>query len=112
MSVLIGDALVRSVLDGLSLAASAGALLGGHDVLVQGLREGRVCELLLASDASERTTADLLGVVGDVPVTRLPVDKETLGVRVGAGARAGVGLVDGNAFRHLREQLRRLRSLG
>ncbi|MEQ1504419.1 MAG: YlxR family protein [Myxococcota bacterium] len=106
------DALLRVVIDGLSLAAAAGAVIGGHDVLEMGLRDGRVVELIFASDAAERTVGDLLRASGDRPVTRLPLDKNTLGAKVGQAPRAALGLVPAPAFRHLRDQLRRLRSMG
>jgi len=107
----IRDAVTRSVLDGLSLAAAAGVLIGGHDVVELALRDGRVAEILFARDASDRTQKDL--IVGfDVPTTILSLDKEALGARIGQAPRAVVAIVVSPAFRHLREQLRRLRELG
>jgi uncharacterized protein len=106
------EAVLRAVLDGMSLASAGGALVGGHDAVEQGLRSGRISELAFASDASARTVADVTRSAGDRPITRLPLDKDALGARVGQAPRAVVGLVDAPGFRHLREQLRRLRSLG
>lgn len=106
------EAVLRAVLDGLSLASAGGVLIGGHDTVELGLRSGRVVEVLFAADAAERTMADVGRAAGDCPITRLPLDKEALGARVGQAPRAVVALVGASGFRHLREQLRRLRSLG
>lgn len=106
------DGVLRAVLEGLSLAARAGAVVGGHDAIEIAIRNGRVTELVLASDGSERTIRDLLRLAEDRPVTRLPIDRETLGVRVGQPPRAALGVVATPAFAHLRTQLRRLRGLG
>lgn len=106
------DVVLGAVLDGLSLASRAGMLIGGHDALEIAMRDGRISELITADDAADRTIADLARAFGDHPVTRLPVDKDELGRRVGQPPRAAVGLVAGRPFEHLREQLRRLRSLG
>jgi hypothetical protein len=107
----VRDCLFASVLGQLSLAAAAGALIGGHDAVEFAIRDGRVAELLFAADASDRTREDLTRGC-ELPVTILTIDKETLGARIGQPPRAVVGVVASPAFRHLREQLRRLRRLG
>lgn len=113
LSEQLRSALLHQVVDGLSLAARAGALVGGADVVRQGIVEGRVQDLIFARDASDRTVQEMLRSTGEhVVVTVLPVDKDELGARVGQPPRAVVGIVSAPAFRHLREQLRRLRSLG
>lgn len=106
-------AVVRQVLDGLSLAARAGVLIGGADVVSQALADGRVAELIVAQDASPRTVESVQrsGSV-DVPVTVVPMGKDDLGARIGQPSRAVVAMVIAPAFLHLREQLRRLRRLG
>lgn len=107
------NALLRQVADGLSLAARAGAVIGGSDVVQQALADGRIGDLVFASDASARTVQEVLRSAGEpVVVTVLPFDKGELGARVGQPPRAVVGIVSSSAFRHLREQLRRLRGLG
>jgi uncharacterized protein len=106
-------AVVRQVLDGLSLAARAGVLLGGADVVSQALADGRVSELIVAQDASPRTVESVQrSGSADVPVTVLPLGKDDLGARIGQPSRAVVAMVIAPAFLHLREQLRRLRRLG
>jgi predicted RNA-binding protein YlxR (DUF448 family) len=102
-----------AVLDGLSLAAAAGALFGGHDVLSQAIREGRVVEIVVASDASVRTLSELRAIAGEeMAFTPVPLGKEALGNRIGRGARAALGVAASRAASHLRRQLHRLRSLG
>jgi ribosomal protein L7Ae-like RNA K-turn-binding protein len=106
-------AIVNAALDGLSQAAAAGAVIGGHDVLELALRDGRVVEMIVAKDASERTVADLREAAGpEVPFTVLPIDRMGLGTRVGRGARAALGVLSSRAASHLVRQLRRLRVLG
>lgn len=106
-------AILRQVLDGLSLAAAAGALIGGFDVVQQALDDGTVGELLVANDAADRTVREVLhGREEQVALTVLPLDKVQLGARIGQPPRAVVAILAVPAFRHLREQLRRLRSVG
>lgn len=105
------ERVLASVLDGLSLAAAAGELIGGHDAVEHAIRDGRIAELVTASDASERTVRDLTRNA-ELPTTTLPIGRDALGARIGQPARAVVGIVASPAFRHLREQLRRLRGLG
>jgi uncharacterized protein len=106
-------AVLRQVLDGISLAAAAGALVGGSDVVQLALDDRRVNELLVASDASQRTVSDVLRGREDLAnVTVLPLDRGQLGARIGQAPRAVVGIVASSPFHHLREQLRRWRSLG
>ena len=110
--ILVRAAVETSVLDGLSMAAASGALVGGHDVLEAALRSGQVVEVAVASDASERTIASLRAAVGhEIPFTVVAVDREKLGARVGRGARAALGVVSSRATLGLRTQLRRLRAL-
>lgn len=107
----VRDAIWAATLDGLSLAAAAGGLIGGHDALVAALRSGEVVELVSASDASERTLQSLLAA-SEVTHTPLPIDRATLGNQVGGGTRAALGILDVPACTHLRRQLQRLRQLG
>ena len=102
----------RSVADGLSLAAASGALVGGHDVLTESLKTGRVKMVAVASDASERTVGSIREAAGDVLLVSVPFSRDDLGARTGRGSRAAVGVLGGRATRHLRRQLRRLYALG
>lgn len=101
-----------AMLDGLSMAAAAGALVGGFDALEQAIREGRVGEVVLASDASVRTVGELRALTEGLPFTPIALDRQALGERVGRGPRAALGVTASRAASHLRKQLRRLRALG
>lgn len=104
---------LAGVLDGLSLAAAAGALIGGHDMLLAAIADGTIVTIILAEDASPRTVEDLRRAAGDaIPFTVVAIGRDALGGRIGRGARAAVGVTSSRAASHLRAQLRRLRSLG
>ncbi len=104
---------VAATLDGLSMAAAAGALFGGREVLEEAIRSGRVVEMIVASDAAVRTVDQLRAIAGEAMViTPVPLGKEDLGRRIGKGARAVLGVAASRAASHLRRQLTRLRSLG
>lgn len=106
------DHVERALLDGLSMAAAAGALVGGRDLLEQALRDGHVLEVVVANDASARTIEALRAVAPEeVPFTEVPMDREALGRRIGKGARAAVGVRRSRATEHLRRQLARVRML-
>lgn len=106
------DAVLRAVLDGLSLARAGGGLVGGHDAIEAAARDGRVVELVVASDASERTVADLRAAGPDLAATVVPLDREALGARVGTAPRAALGVTSAPSATHLRRQLHRFRALG
>lgn len=106
------DAVIRAALDGLSLAAASGSVVGGHDVLLREISAGRVAAVIVASDASERTVKDLRAAAPELGFIGLPLDREALGRRVGRGARAALGVVPTRGSEHLRTQLRRLADLG
>lgn len=102
----------RALLDGLSMAAAAGALVGGRDLLEQALREGQVVEVIVACDASARTIEALRAAAPEeTAFTEVPIDRDALGRRIGKGARAAVGVRRSRATEHLRRQLARLRML-
>lgn len=109
---LLIEAIERAVLDGLSMAAAAGALVGGHDVLSRELEGRRIAGVVVANDASERTLESLRQVAADdVPFVIIPLSRVELGHRVGRGERAALGVTPSRAASHLRLQLRRLRQL-
>jgi len=102
-----------ALLDGLSLAAAGGALVGGADQLEAALREGRVLELVVASDAAERTVRHLRDAAPNVPSTVVDgLSRDALGARIGRGSLAAVGVVDAPAARQLLRTLRRFRDTG
>jgi predicted RNA-binding protein YlxR (DUF448 family) len=107
------EALDRALLDGLSMASASGALVGGQDVLVAALTAGQVVEVLLASDCAPRTERHLRAAAREgLPFTRLTILAADLGLQVGRGPRAAVGVRSSRAAAHLLRQLHRLRSLG
>jgi len=99
-----------ALLDGLSLASAGGALVGGADQLLAALREGTIAELVLASDAAERTLRNLRDAGPDVPTTVIELSREALGARIGTAPRAAVGITGASAAAHLLRTLRRLRA--
>ena len=102
-----------AVLDGVSMAAAAGALVGGRDLLERALREERVLHVLVATDAAERTLSALRHASGgEIPFTTVPLDRVALGHRVGKGARAALGVTRSRASVHLLRSLRRLHGMG
>lgn len=110
---LVKSQIHRALLDGLSLAAASGALVGGFAVLTAALAAGRIVSVVVADDASERTISGLSAAAGgDIPLVVVPLGKEALGERVGSGSRAALGVTSSRSATHLRRQLRRLRSLG
>ena len=97
------SALVRAMLDGLSQASAAGALVVGHDRLAEALTAGAVRILALASDAAPRTVSSLRrSCHDDVSVVELPFDRATLARATGQSLLAAVGVGTGGAARHLR----------
>ena len=110
----------RAFEDGLSQAAAAGALVGGFAQLTDALDHGRVHWVIVASDASTRTIDDLKDrasrvETGDQPRVRFveaPHTRDELGLRIGRGPRAALGILSSRAATHLRRQLRRLADLG
>lgn len=102
----------RALLDGLSLAAAGGAVIGGHDAIELAARDGRLVALVVASDAAERTIKDLVAAGPELPVTVVGLDRDALGRRVGQAPRAALGVTGDRAAAHLVRQLHRLRGLG
>ena len=106
-------AIRRSCLDGLSLAAASGSLIGGHDKLLTALSNNEVVWVITAQDASERTLLSLRkGASKRVAFQRIDLDSEALGVRVGSSPRAAIGVRRSSATSYLLKQLHRLRDMG
>ncbi len=104
-------AVEHAVAEALSMAAAGGGLARGRSAVQQAVVDGRTSSVLLASDAAERTARQIEAMEG-VRVLRLPLTVDALGHRVGRGSLAVVAVLDVPCARHLRRQLRRLRSLG
>lgn len=109
----VREATRKGVLDGLSLAAASGALLGGRDQIITALAAGRVHTLAFASDAAQRTRDALLREASDrVLCVELPFTAARLGQQAGRGPLAAVAVIDARPTRLLLRQLRRLAQLG
>jgi predicted RNA-binding protein YlxR (DUF448 family) len=103
-------AVLSAMTDGLSQAAAGGGLVFGHDAVEDAVRKGAVTALLTASDASQRTVDDVRTEA--IPPIAIPLDRNTLGRRVGQGPLAVVGVREVPCTVHLRRQLRRWTRLG
>ncbi len=101
----------RAVGEMLSLSARAGALASGAEQVAAGVRGGGLLGLVVASDASPQSLDAARGSAADLPVWTVPWDKESLGLRIGKGPRAIVGLRPAAPTRALAEQLRRMHDL-
>ena len=96
------------LLDLLSLAARAGRLSSGAEQVDASARSGQLVGLLLASDASPKSVEAARKHAVEVPVWVLSLDREALGLRIGKGPRAVVGVRPGGPAAALVEQLRRM----
>ena len=102
-----------AVRDGLSMAAASGALVGGKRLLEKAIKNGSVRHVVFASDASERTVSEFLGLPSeDLISVQLTLNRDALGAAIGKGERAALGIRSCRGSMHLIRQLRRLRGLG
>jgi predicted RNA-binding protein YlxR (DUF448 family) len=100
-----------AVLDGLSIAAASGSLVGGHDRLRAALEAGEIAVVAVAAGASDRTLQSLAEVAGDVSFIPISLDAGELGDRIGRGARAALGVLSTRPAGFLVRQLKRLTAL-
>ena len=107
----VREAMERSALEGLSIAAASGSLVGGHDRLRAALLGGDVQLVVVAEGASERTMESLRQVANEVPFLSLSLDAGALGELIGRGARAALGLRKTRGAAFAARQLRRLQDL-
>ena len=109
----IRQLVLTSILDGLSMAAAGGAIVGGKVALVEALKGGEISAMLFASDISDRSLGELVQADHSSCLKiNLPLDKCTLGVQVGKGPRAAVGVLQQNVSVHLRQRLQWWQRLG
>lgn len=94
------------MLDFLSLSSRSGRLASGADAATMAVRAGDAAALLVASDASAGSVADIKGA-RDIPVYILPLDREALGRRIGKGDRAVIALRRGGPATDLLKWLQR-----
>jgi predicted RNA-binding protein YlxR (DUF448 family) len=102
---------VRAFLELLSLAARSGALASGADQVAASAASGSIIAFVLASDASARSVEAARAAAPEVPAFTVPVTKEALGLRVGKGPRAVIGLRSAAVTRTLLCELRRMEDL-
>lgn len=88
------------IVDFLSLSSRSGRLASGADAATSAVRAGEARALLVASDASASSIADIRGA-REIPVYVLPFEKEELGRRIGKGARAVIALRSGGPAKDL-----------
>lgn len=112
LASVIRERIMGAVLDGLSMAAASGSLVGGHDRLRAALIGGEVTAVVVASGASERTLSSLRQVAEGVPFVPVALDAGELGDRIGRSARAALGVRSTRGAAFVRLQLRRLADLG
>jgi predicted RNA-binding protein YlxR (DUF448 family) len=105
-------ALLASALDGLGIAAGAGALATGRDAVLAAIEGRRAVMLVTSQDASPRLRADLEAARGTLPLVVLDATTDALGTVVGRALAAAIAVGPGHATQHLRRQLRRLSALG
>lgn len=98
------------MLDFLSLSSRSGRLASGADAATIAVRAGDAAALLVASDASAGSVADIKGA-RDIPVYILPLDREALGHRIGKGDRAVIALRRGGPAADLLKWLQRRAAL-
>jgi predicted RNA-binding protein YlxR (DUF448 family)/ribosomal protein L7Ae-like RNA K-turn-binding protein len=96
------------VLDLLSLAARSGRLASGGEQVESAARGGDLVGFVIASDASPKSVESIRAKARDVPAWTLPLDREALGLRIGKGPRAVVGIRPGGPSMALADQLRRM----
>ncbi len=108
------EAVLRQVLDLLSLAARAGALASGGDQVDEALaavQEGANVGVIFPDDASARSVEDVRRSAGELPCFTLPVTREALGHRIGKGPRAAVVLRRASVTMALVRELRKMEGL-
>lgn len=76
----------------LGLAKKAGMLSVGNDAVLDALRSGRACLIILAADAAENTAKRFQNRHGEVPIERLPYSREELGAAIGYQSCAAAAL--------------------
>ena len=98
----------------LGLAAKAGALVYGHDALLQAISGGRVVGVLIAADAAQRTEASVrqAAEAAGVEIVRLRTTTEETGAAIGRALAAVLGVARSSLTHTLMSVLRRSSDLG
>ena len=97
----------RAVGDALSIAARAGALVGGGKRVREAIASKNCIALLFASDASDRLRKDLEGRDNSVFSLNMEQGCDELGARIGKGPRSAMAVMSSKPGRHLKRELQR-----
>ncbi len=97
----------KALVDALSLAARAGALIGGGKRVREALGEPGCLALLFAADASPRLKEDLRGRAEGVFCLELETSRADLGAQIGKGPRAAMVVKASKPGKHLKRELQR-----
>lgn len=111
---LLGQARTQNdqqVLDLLSLAARAGTVASGGDVVEGALKAGAGVAILMASDTSETSASRAKSLAPNLPCFILALDKGQLGERIGKGPRSVAVLRPSSVAKALIRELRKGQSL-
>lgn len=96
----------KKILSLLGLSQRSGKLASGEFMVEKTVKEGRVCLVILAGDASENTKKKFynMGAFYRVPVVELS-DKEKLGRSIGRSERSSLALLDDGFAKSVRKLL-------
>ena len=98
----------RSIIDGLSIAAAGGGVIGGFERLIEAMVRQEVRVVVLADDASPRTVRSINIRVGElIRCAKVGLTKSELGALVGQPHRAAIGLLDVGSAHYALSQLQR-----
>jgi len=97
----------RALGDALSIAARAGALVGGGKRVREAIASKNCVAILFASDASPRLRVDLAERDNAVFSIDMEHDCSTLGAKIGKGPRSAVAVMSSKPGKHLKRELQR-----
>jgi hypothetical protein len=112
LSACVAKASARRVGDALSLVARAGGVVGGAAQLERLARRETLAVLVFALDAAERAKRNASRLFPDTPSYTSSLDGDGLGVAIGKGPRAVIGIRYSALSATLLEELARARALG
>jgi len=108
----VDQASARRVVDTLSLVARAGGVVGGAAQLERLARRETLVALVFALDAAERAKRNAARLFPDTPSYTSSLDGAGLGVAIGKGPRAVIGIRHSALSVTLLEELARAQALG
>lgn len=91
----------KSLLFRIGLGRRAGKLIVGTEMVCDGVRDGKVLLILMASDASDNSKKRILGCADyyNAEIETIDITTEELGAAIGKTAVACVGITDENIVR-------------